>query len=267
MKKQLLATAVLAVLSLNVAYAYQAELNGYVGGASINDSPDDVSQLVTGVSMTGYLEPVSTRNGPLAEAGFINHASNATLSYDYNQYTQSGTDDIKFQTLGAGAEFYVPQSILYLSVFGAHTDANFHKGDENHYGAEIGILPIPNLLLTVGAAVVDDSVHNETDPTIRAKWLTQLYTGNSVNVEANARFGDHSNAYGVRGDLYLDRTFSVGAGYDAKTLKDSEDPYQLWNINARKFITPNVSVGASLISGKSYGADSFGGALNGTLRF
>ncbi len=266
MKKQLLATAVLAALSLNVAHAYQAELNAGAGYANVNSTPDDATAFSLGASITGYLEPVRTQNGPVAEAGFINHASNATLNYNYTQAQQSGFDDSKINTVGIDAEYYVPQSILYLSVNGAHSEENTTSTDVTTYGAEIGVLPIPNLLVALGVAVVDTDVHTDTDPTIRAKWLTQLASGNSVNLEGHARFGENSDAWGVKGDFYLDRTFSIGLGYDSQTVKGADDPYTV-NLNARKFITPVFGVGASVYTGKTFGEDTYGVGINGTWRF
>jgi len=268
MKKQLLATAVLAALSLNVAQAYQAELGASLGYANVNSSPDHATAYSAGVSATGYLDNVSTRNGPLAEAGFINHASNGTVSYNYAQSKQTGFEDLKTQELGVNAEYYVPQSILYLSANGAVNHVNVHGEDYSTYGAEIGVLPIPNLLLTVGVASVDTKTHTDNDPTIRAKWLTQLSTGNSLNLEGNARFGNNSDSYGVNADFYLDRTFSIGAGYDVARIKGVDNnPYAV-NINARKFITHDFSVAVIASTGKTISNDNiYGVGLNGVLRF
>lgn len=268
MKKQLLATAVLAALSLNAAHAYQAELGAGVGYANVNSTPDDATAWNAGVSATGYLDNVSTRNGPLAEAGFINHASNGTLHYDYTQAKQNGFDDLKTQELGINAEYYVPQSILYLSANAARTDYNVHNADFTTYGAEIGVLPIPNLLVAIGVASIDTDTYTDNDPTIRAKWLAQLSTGNAVNLEGHARFGDKSDGYGVKADFYLDRTFSIGAGYDTLSIKGvNDDPYQV-NINARKFVTQDFSVAVTATTGKNtFAENSYGVGLNGVWRF
>ncbi len=268
MKKQLLATAALAVLSLNAAHAYQAELGAGIGYANVNSTPDDVTAYSAGVSATGYLDNVSTRNGPLAEAGFINHASNGTISYNYAQSKQNGFDDLKTQDLGINLEYYVPQSILYLSANAARTDINVHDADYTTYGAEIGVLPIPNLLVAVGVASVDTNTHTDNDPTIRAKWLAPLSNGNAINLEGHARFGDNSDAYGVKADFYLDRTFSIGAGYETLSIKGvNDDPYQV-NINARKFITHDFSVAVTASTGKTIDKDNvYGVGLNGVWRF
>ncbi len=268
MKKQLLATAVLAALSLNVAQAYQAELGAGAGYANLDSKPDNAKAYSAGVSATGYLDNVSTRNGPLAEAGFINHASNGTISYNYAQAKQNGFDDLKTQEIAIVGEYYVPQSILYLSVNAAHDAINVHGQDYNTYGAEVGVLPIPNLLLAVGVATINTKTYTDNDPTIRAKWLAQLSDSNALNLEGYARFGSNSDDYSVKGDFYLDRTFSIGTGYDAQHIKGIvNNPYDV-NINARKFITHDFSVAVTASTGKNtYDEKYYGVGLNGVWRF
>ena len=70
MKKILLATAI-AALSISAAQAYQVELNG---GALYNstDIPGGSSETYgVGAEGTYYLNQVSGKTGPLAEAAFI----------------------------------------------------------------------------------------------------------------------------------------------------------------------------------------------------
>ena len=64
-------------------------------------------------------------------------------------------------------------------------------------------------------------MNNEVDPTLRAKYVTQAGQYD-INLEANARFGD-DNFYGLGGDLYLDKTFSVGAAYTGSDADGVDD--------------------------------------------
>ena len=119
--------------------------------------------------------------------------------------------------------------------------------------------------MAVGVAGPYSNHHDETDPTIRAKYLTKL-NNNDVNLEGKAQFGDHSDHYGVSGDYYLDRTLSVGASFDLNTAEHADDDYK-FGINARKFIAENISVQGGVNVGKVFDRDTFGLSVAGTYRF
>ena len=86
---------------------YQAE----VGGSYNYLDPDNGSSVSKfGVDGTYYFNPVQTRNAPLAEAAFLNRASNVNAHVNYGD--NSGTKDTQY---GVGVEYFVPNSDFYLS--------------------------------------------------------------------------------------------------------------------------------------------------------
>jgi hypothetical protein len=264
MKKILLATAI-AALSISAAQAYQVELNGGAAYQSI-DVPGGNSDLYgVGVGGTYYFNQVSGRSGPLAEAAFIERASNVSAAY---AYAQNNDFDLKTNNLNVAGEFYVPNSDFYAAGSIGRSVAKvkgFKQVGANDYSLKVGILPISNLLLTVGVARVDTKNDDQTDPTISAKYLTKI-GNNDVNFEGNAQFGDNSDHYGVSGDYYLDRTFSVGASFDLDTVDHADDDYS-FGINARKFIAENISVQGGVNVGKVFDRDTFGLNVAGVYRF
>ncbi len=265
MKKIFLATAI-AALSISAAQAYQVELNGNLSYDSI-DIPGGSSEIFgVGVGGTYYLNQVSGKTGPLAEAAFIERASNVNASYGY---AQNNDFDTKANNVNVGGEFYVPNSDFYAAA-SIGRDYTKVKGlkqvGETNYTAEVGLLPITNLLVAVGIAGVDSHGNNDTDATIRAKYLTKLANNNDVNLEGHAQFGNNSNHYGVSGDYYLDRTLSIGASYDLTTIDHADDDYS-FGVNARKFIAQNISVQGGVNVGKVFNRDTFGLAVGGTYRF
>ncbi|GAC1371661.1 MAG: hypothetical protein NVS3B3_05240 [Aquirhabdus sp.] len=126
-------------------------------------------------------------------------------------------------------------------------------------------MPITNLLLAVGVAGPYSNQHDESNPTIRAKYLTKL-DNNDVNLEGNAQFADKTDHYGVSGDYYLDRTLSVGASFDLDTVDHANDDYN-FGVNARKFIAENISLKGGVSVGKFADRDTFGLNVGGTYRF
>lgn len=227
MLKHVLTTAVLTAMSLGqMAYAYQAE----VGGSVAYVDPDNGSSgSALSVDGTYYLKPVEVRNSPLAEAAFLDRASNISAAINY---LDADTDDTTIY--GVGMEYYVPNTDFYGSA--AVSGSNNSIDDTIFYAAEAGYLPAPGLLLAVGLKGYNGDNNDGVDPTIRAKLLTQVGT-NDVNLEAGASFGD-LDQYNLAADYYLDKTLSLGVDYNSNDLTDSDE----FGINARKFINPQLSV-------------------------
>lgn len=246
MKKLALASALLATLATaNVAQAYQYDV-----GAGVSRTDPDVGKATNDLSVEGtyYFAPVDVKNYPLAEAAFMNRASNVGAAITYGKDSPTTNTNIQL-----GGEYYVPNSDFYVGAGYAkdETKTSGVKDSIENYSAEVGMLPMPNLLVAVG--VVDNS--QGTDPTLRAKYVYKL-GANDVNLEAKASFGD-ADVFNVGADYYIDRTLSVGAAYTDNGNSDS------FGIRARKFISQDVSVQAAVDFGDN--ADVFG--VSGTYRF
>lgn len=246
MKKLAIVSALLATLAgVNVAHAYQYEV-----GAGISRTDPDTGKATNDLTVEGtyYLAPVDVKNYPLAEAAFMNRASNVNAALTYGKNSPTTKTDIS-----VGGEYYVPNSDFYASA-GYANDRRKNAGttDNNeNFDAEVGMLPMPNLLVAVGVAGNSDN----TDPTLRAKYVYKL-GANDVNLEANASFGD-LDQFGIGADYYFDRTLSLGAAYNDNGNTDS------FGIRARKFISQDVSVAGFVDFGDN--SDKFGVA--GTYRF
>ena len=235
-KKLALATALLAGLS--TAHAYQAE----IGGSLLVIDPDyENADTSTGFALDGtfYFNPVQVKNSPLNEAAFLNRASNVNAAISYIDF-----DVAESTTFGIGVEYFVPNTDFYLSAgIGQTTDEyDGFDFDTTNYTAELGYLPVSGLLIAAGIAGFDNDEADDTDATLRAKYVTQAGQYD-INLEANARFGD-DNFYGLGGDLYLDKTFSVGAAYTGSDADGVDD--DVFAVRAKKFFNQQVSLEGSI---------------------
>ena len=254
MKKLAIASALLSALAITgTAHAYQAEVGASAG---LIDPDNGSSSGSFGVDGTYYFNPVQTRNAPLAEAAFLDRASNVNAKY---QYDEVGDDER--HRYGIGAEVFVPNSDFYLSGNVGRDDVKFDRGgdfDETVYGAEVGYLPAPGLLLALGVKGYDEKDGKDgADPTVRAKYVTQV-GGNDINLEAYGAFGD-LDEYRVKGDYYLDKTLSVGADYYNNDLTNRDE----WGISAKKFLNQQVSLEGRVGLGDDY--NTYG--IRGAYRF
>ena len=246
MKKLAIASALLSTLAFvgtGTAHAYQAEVGG---SYTYNDWDDYDATHQFGLDGTYYFNPVQTRNSPLAEAAFLDRASNVSANVKY-----ADNDGVKDTNYGIGAEYYVPNSDFYVSGRIGREEFEVDNSPIDSkttlYGAEIGYRPTPGLLLALGVTGYDQKDGDDgADPTIRAKYVTQVGQ-HDVNLEAYGAFGD-LDEYRVRGDYYIDKTFSVVADYYNNDLTDRDE----WGINAKKFLNQQVSVEGRIGFGDNY---------------
>lgn len=250
MKKLTLATTVLAAtaaLTAINANAYQGEV---AAGYQYLDA-DSGSNLdgFTG-SATGYFKNVETRNSPLAEAAYLDQASNVNVNGSY-----ASNNGQKVNSIEGNVQYYIPNSKFVVAggvgQGRVKTDGSSVTSRTTYYNGEVGYLPAPGLTVAVGAqgTQVKDG-KDRVDPTLRAKYVTSLSNGHDINLEAKGVFGNEdSKVYTVGGDYYLDKTLSVGVDYkDNANYDDNQEV----GIRAKKFITPQLSVDGRVGFGDNY---------------
>lgn len=253
MKKLSIATALFAATTSLVtinANAYQAEIGGGYQYKDFDDY-DSVSQF--NVNGKYYINPVQVKDSPLAEAAFLDRSSNVNADITYGN-----NNDVKDTTYNAGVEYFVPNSNFYVgaNVGRQETEINDKNANKvNTYGAEVGYLPAPGLLLALGVKGWSDKVSDKdgADPTVRAKYVTVLPNGHDINLEAYGAFGD-LDEYKVKGDYFLDKTFSVGADYYNNDISKRDE----WGISAKKYFNQNVNLEGRAGFGDNYNTYSVG---------
>ena len=270
MKKLGLATALL--LAMTGAQAYQFEVQGQA--EHINTTTND-KDFIGGVQGTYYLKNVDSTKGPLAEAAFLNQASNVSVAYNYGEVGTDGTDVIA-HNFGAKAEAYVPTKVVpvYASASYSHTildSKNANNTDDNgdRYALEVGALPTQNFLVAVGYTSVADqaavdafnvmgngvaksvaeaaTIGQDQDAiTARAKYVGAIDDTNmAIGFESGIIYGDDT-AYQLKTDLFVTPKLSVGASYAESSFAGTPD--SAWGANVNYFITPAVAVGASYVN-------------------
>lgn len=291
MKKLGLATALL--LAMTGAQAYQFEVQGqseYIDN-TVNDK-----NFTGAVQGTYYFKNVDATKGPLAEAAFVNQASNFSLAYNYGEYDEDGFDIVS-HTYGAKAEAYVPTKLVpvYASAAYSHTihdSKNNLKTDDqgDRYALELGAVVAPNFLVAVGYTSVADqtsydafnilsngvakagleagTIADDQDAiTARTKYVGAIDgTNMAVGFEAGLVYGEDT-MYNLKTDLYLTPALSVGASY-AETSADAVVD-SAWAANVNYFITPAVAVGASYVNANAVGEarDTQTVGVNAKFRF
>ena len=292
MKKLGLATALL--LAMTGAQAYQFEVQGqseYIDN-TVNDK-----NFTGAVQGTYYFKNVDATKGPLAEAAFLNQASNFSLAYNYGEYDVDAVDeDFVSHVYGAKAEAYVPTQLVpvYASAAYSHTITDGKGGQDNdngdRYALELGAVVAPNFLVAVGytsvadqysldafnilangvakAALESDTIDQDQDAiTARTKYVGAIDgTNMAVGFEAGLVYGEDT-MYNLKTDLYLTPALSVGASYVETSANTNVD--SAWGANVNYFITPAVAVGASYVNANAVGEarDTQTVGVNAKFRF
>jgi hypothetical protein len=199
-----------------------------------------------GGGLNYYLDPVSTDEGPLAEAAFINRATRLGLGAGYNTDTSA-------KSFGGSFDHYIGD--LYLSGSASRTslstDASDSRGE--HYSFRAGWMVMENTRLSAGWA------HNRASTTVNlpghslrsslssdsinldVKHLVMMGNDTALSLNAGVTSDtdfDHT-AYGAGFDYYPTRRLSFGAGVGHSSLSTNYD------LRTRYFITPNVSAEAT----------------------
>ncbi|WP_268259872.1 porin Omp33-36 [Acinetobacter sp. PW68] len=292
MKKLGLATALL--LAMTGAQAYQFEVQGqseYIDN-TVNDK-----NFTGAVQGTYYFKNVDATKGPLAEAAFLNQASNFSLAYNYGEYDVDAVDeDFVSHVYGAKAEAYVPTQLVpvYASAAYSHTITDGKGGQDNdngdRYALELGAVVAPNFLVAVGytsvadqdsydafnilsngvakAALESGTIDQDQDAiTARTKYVGAIDgTNMAVGFEAGLVYGEDT-MYNLKTDLYLTPALSVGASYAETSANTDVD--SAWGANVNYFITPAVAVGASYVNANAVGVarDTQTVGVNAKFRF
>lgn len=272
MKKLGLATALL--LAMTGAQAYQVEVQGQ---SEYIDTTTNDKDFTGGVQGTYYFKNVDASKGPLAEAAFLNQASNVSAAYNYGEL---GTDGISVtaHNFGAKGEVFVPTKVVpvYASASYSHTilDAKnnasaFLEDSGDRYALEVGALPTTNFLVAVGytsaanQAAIDAfnvmgngvaksvaeaaTIGEDQDAiTARTKYVGAIDDTNmAIGFESGIIYGD-ATAFQFKTDLYLNPKLSVGASFAQSSFEGTPDT--AWGANVNYFITPAVAVGASYVN-------------------
>lgn len=279
MKIKLLPTVIAAAGFLTAPFAlaatYQSEISAAYADIDTNDDPEE--GYFIGLEGKYYFAPVDTKNHPLAEAAFIEKASNVYINLGNYEFKEAGDRlDIYQRTLGV--DFYIPNTMFYLgagineykSKYSWPAEGSFEGGSDSSkwdsaWFIKAGIAPVTGLLVWTEFAE-DVDVSDEWN--INGKYVMPLSGEQALNVEASYEKSDISYADDIitgTVDYYLDRHLSLGAGFINSSFDSTNDNKSTTDyfIRARNFFTDNVSVELSYTDGDYENSLMLGG----TVRF
>lgn len=218
-----------------IADSYQSEVG--VSASRVNSDFFDSDGKSYGLTGAYYFSAVKTDGVPLAEAAYLGQNSNFFGDY-VNVPSQHGVPTTNGYTVGA--EVYIPESFLYVRGGASHYKINAPHSNSNDWFVSVGITPLDGLLVTTSYS--NDAGYN---PNLYAKYVTDIGSGNFINVEAGVADIDHVGTSTILGgDFYFDETFSVGGEVQ------HTDNANLYELRTRKFFSQAFSGGITLDDGE-----------------
>jgi len=229
MKLKLLVAALgVSVSGFSIADTYQVDLSA--NAVRFENDHSNTNGEFYELGGNYYFKAVETNNLPLGEAAYLGKNSNVFAGFGVSP-KQNGSPNQKIYAVGA--EFYIPESFLYVSAGATRYSANHDS--EHDWFTTVGVTPIDGLLVTTSYS--HDAGY---DANIHAKYVTAIGSGQFINVEASLADTDFGTYKSVGGDFYIDNTFSVGANIG------DDDTGTEYTLRTTKFFTEKFSAGLSL---------------------
>jgi len=215
-----------AVVSNAHAEEYTVEVGGGVASTdSVGGS--DASQM--NIRGKLFFSPVETGNGPLAEAAFLNRASNihANIIRAEDDYTK-GTES------KLGVEVFLPNTVFYGAFDYQHINIdNFDSTDS--WTAKLGITPMEGLLLSTRFMKDVDY-----DPNVNAKYIHSLPGGQALGFTGDVYFGEDNTSYALGADYYI--TTQTSFGFEYRDITDAPDAAETITLRAKHFFDESVFI-------------------------
>lgn len=267
MKKLSLVAA--ALFTMTGAHAYQVELQGQ---AQFIDNTVNFKDYNASVQATYFLKDIDTAKGPLAEAAFLNQASNIALAYNAGNYDERNYN-VDTHNYGVKGETYFNSDLLpmpiYASASYSHTLTDnkngLSNGNGDRFAVEMGAVVAPNFLVAMGytnvadptsfdafslankgvtTAALEEAVIHEEALTVRTKYVGAINDTNmSIGFETGLMVGADDTAYQFKTDLFFTPKFSTGVSFAATDADQSPDT--TWGVNVNYFLTQAIAVGAN----------------------
>lgn len=281
MKIKLLPAIIAAAGFLTVPFAlaatYQSEISASYADIDSDAGADDI--YAAAVEGKYYISPVDTSGHPLAEAAFLEKASNIYVTAAVQQWKDDGFHADVYER-SVGIDFYVPNSLFYLGAgvredkyqtkYSADTTngasaITFGRSWDSEWFVKAGITPIDGLL--IWSEFVEDSDISEKW-NINGKYVVALTGEQALNIEASYENSDEyfpAEAWSGAVDYYIDRHLSVGGGFTHSTFENEglnrgEDATDYF-IRARNYFTDNIGVELGYVDGEHEDSLTLGASI------
>lgn len=270
LRKMLLASGIALAVTSAAHADYQVEVRGgYLTGDIESGSADaDFDSFM--LQGTFYFTPVDTSKGPLAEASFIDRASDITVNFQDGEIDGPGGADADIESYGISTRVVLDQGWLLKLGYQDSEIEDLVDGDVWNVGVGKYIAENTTLTLNYLQGEADDMDVDAYGLNLEHLFLLANDQALRLDVgytQADPDDADEIDLWNLGATFYFNRNISVNANY---SLADSNEvELENWSIGAEWFINNQVAVSLSYLEAEedenNLEADGF--VISGRFRF
>lgn len=260
--KRIICALAISILGIGSAQANDRYLAEIIGSYSETDpdAPGVDSFSEKAISGIIHFQPVSTDKLPLAEASFLNSASNIAAAYSEND------DSVSSEFKALRGEFYIGQFFLSPQYVKADFDypAPFPDTGFDVYQLRAGAMIVKGLRVAVGYTRNDDADVDAVS--VDAKYVLLLGGGGAWNFEgtiSNYDDGADTQVVDLATDFYPFSALSFGITAEV-IQNDIADGSEI-GLRAKWFPAPNLSLSLSDTIAYDDDDEEIASTLRGTI--
>ncbi len=241
-KKTVIAAGLGLALSSAAHAEYQWELGANSGTGDIDLGRYSADQDFFGLTGTYYFDRVDTTKGPLAEAAFLDRASNIEL--DVRTGEVEGDDEDYDVDSYAGSSRLVLGEGGWIVDLGARRD-EIEDLEIDTFTVGGGKYVLENTAVVLSYSNIDEENTDDADKyELGLEHLWQFDMG-AVKLDANIgridlEESDDIDLWGLDGTYYVTDRLGFGAGYEQQDSDDVE--IERWSVFGQWFATENVAL-------------------------
>ena len=241
-KKTIIAAGLGLVISSAAQAEYQWELGAFSATGDIDVGQYSADHDLFGLGGAYYFNKVDTSKGPLAEAAFLDRASNIGLILATGE-VDGDNEDFDVDSYAAGSRIVIGEG-GWLVDLGAGRD-EIENQDEDTFSIGGGKYVLENTAVVLGYTNVDSDIDGESDEYdlgVEHLWLFDQgalkLDGNIGRIDLDE--GDDVDVWGLDTTYYVTDRLGFGAGYGQEDSDDTD--LESWSLFAQWFVTEKVAL-------------------------
>jgi hypothetical protein len=255
------AAAAQADYQVEIGASYSSTSEEYEYDDSQYDYDVDTDTLAAGA--TFYFSPVSTGNGPLAQAAFLSKASGIAVGYangeaDYDFDRGNFVDQsYDFDAVSIGGHFVLPSPNLILEASYAEGENEF-ENDFDAFTIGVGgyITDRITLMAEFSKQTFDDASDEDSIDIFTITYRQLIQLGGAMNLAIAPHlsrveyFGEDAAEVGIDVAFYLNPSLGFVAGVTGGAVDDEDGDYSRAEsyIGVDYFVNENFQVGGKLLA-------------------
>ena len=238
------------LMTLNTVFAQDYQWEAGFGNASVETDVSSAEIDTTLIHLSHYFKPVSTANGPLAEAAFLSRVNMVGLTWAIDmEYSEPGFFTLDGDGFLLDGLYYIPGTSYFVAIEIDRLEFDFPLPSE-----------LDNTVFTAGMyldarsrlsfSLASGSEFGDDTSAMSLEYKNLLKTaGKNISLEAGIAseeielgFTDLTNTVlSLSANYYLNNALSIGAGFSSNSGDDKESEGTTLSFEVVFFVAPTLA--------------------------